>query len=188
MMKKFYTNLLPLFLAFILMAYGCGKKESANSEVGKERTESGAQKASPVRSAQGKIGATDVKIQYGSPAVRGRVIWGDLLPYDEVWRTGANEATFVDFSNDVTVEGKPLKAGKYSLFTIPKEQGNWTVIFNSEWDLQHGHYQYKEENDVLRVEAAPRWETNSQENLSISIEEDGLLLRWEKLSLPIRIE
>ena len=188
MMKKFYTKLLPLFFMILIMAYGCGKKQSENAEVDKERMESGTQKASPVHSAQGKIGTTDVKIQYGSPAVRNRVIWGDLLPYDEVWRTGANEATFVDFSQDVTVEGKPLKAGKYSLFTIPKEQGNWTVIFNSEWDLQHGHYQYKEENDVLRVEAAPQWEDTAQENLSISIEDYGLLVRWEKLSLPIRIE
>lgn len=132
MMKKFYTKLLPLFFMILIMAYGCGKKQSENAEVDKERMESGTQKASPVHSAQGKIGTTDVKIQYGSPAVRNRVIWGDLLPYGEVWRTGANEATFVDFSQDVTVEGKPLKAGKYSLFTIlrSKATGQLFLIRN----------------------------------------------------------
>ena len=188
-MKKSYTKLLPLLFVTLWVTYSCGGKGSG--EVGADnvvRTEDGAQKASPLRSVQGKIGTVAVAVQYGSPAVRDRVIWGDLLPYDEVWRTGANEATFVEFAEDVTVEGEKLETGKYSLFTIPKEQGDWTVIFNSEWDLQHGHYQYKEENDVLRVNISPRWEETSQENLTISIEDYGLLVRWEKLSLPIRIE
>lgn len=188
-MKRFYTNLLPVFFVTLWIAYGCGEKRSegtgTDSVVG---VEDGTQKASPMRNIEGKVGAADVKVQYGSPAVRNRVIWGDLLPYGEVWRTGANEATFVEFSEDVTVEGKELEAGKYSLFTIPKEHGKWTVIFNSEWDLQHGHYQYKEENDVLRVEATPQWEETSQEHLSISIENYGLLVRWDKLSLPIQID
>jgi len=188
-MKRFYTHLFPIFFVTLWLTFGCGEKKSeragGDSAVG---AESQAQKASPLRSAQGKIGTAVVKVQYGSPAVRNRVVWGDLLPFGEVWRTGANEATFVEFSEDVTVEGKPLKAGKYSLFTIPKEHGKWTVIFNSEWNLQHGHYQYKEENDVLRVEANPQWEEASEENLKISIEDYGLLVRWEKLSLPIHIE
>lgn len=188
-MKKSYTKLLPIFFVTLWITYSCGGKRS--EEAGADnvaRTEGGTQKASPMRSVQGKISTATVAVQHGSPAVRNRVIWGDLLPYGEVWRTGANEATFVEFSEDVTVEGEELEAGKYSLFTIPKEQGEWTVIFNSEWDLQHGHYQYKEENDVLRIEANPQWEEVSQENLTISIEDYGLLVRWEKLSLPIRIE
>ena len=86
------------------------------------------------------------------------------------------------------MEGKPLKAGKYSLFTIPKETGNWTVIFNSDWELEHGHFQYNEKNDVLRVEATPTWETNSSEKLTIDVESPGLVIRWEKLKLPITIQ
>ncbi|OYX16141.1 MAG: hypothetical protein B7Z16_12075, partial [Algoriphagus sp. 32-45-6] len=88
---------------------------------------------------------------------------------------------------DITVEGKNLPAGKYSLFTIPKESGPWTVIFNSEWDLEHGHFQYDEKNDVLRVESVPTWESTSSERLSIEIESPGIVIRWEKLKLPITI-
>jgi hypothetical protein len=85
------------------------------------------------------------------------------------------------------VEGETLKAGKYSLFTIPMETGDWTVIFNSEWDLEHGHFQYKEENDVLRVTSTPQWVNESQEWLSIQITSSGLVVEWEKLKLPIQI-
>ena len=188
-MKKSNVLLSALFLAGSLCFYGCSGKGSGTEGNGDEGAdmEVGSEKASPKRTDEGTIGDVKVKVQYGSPSVRNRVIWGDLNPYNEVWRTGANEATFVEFSDDVTVEGEALKAGKYSLFTIPKESGTWTVIFNSEWDLEHGHYQYKEENDVLRVESRPQWEENSQESLSITVEEYGLLLRWEKLSLPIQI-
>ncbi|NDE62594.1 MAG: DUF2911 domain-containing protein, partial [Cyclobacteriaceae bacterium] len=84
-------------------------------------------------------------------------------------------------------EGKELPAGKYSVFTIPKESGTWTVIFNSDWNLEHGHFQYNEKNDVLRVESQPSWEQNSQESLSFEVEPQGLVLRWEKLKLPIAI-
>ena len=189
-MKTSNTIRFVLFFVGLFIAYACGGK-SSGTEGGAEDmaiTEADGQKPSPLRTDEGKIGTAQVKVQYGSPALRNRVIWGDLIPFGEVWRTGANEATFVEFSEDVTVEGQELKAGKYSLFTIPKESGNWTVIFNSDWNLQHGHYQYKEENDVLRVEATPQWGDSSQENLSISVEDNGLLLKWEKLTLPILVQ
>lgn len=189
-MRMSNTIRLGLFFMGLFIAYACGGNNS-ETEGGAQSMvdlEDDGQKASPLRTAEGRIGTAEVKVQYGSPAVRNRIIWGDLLPYGEVWRTGANEATFVEFSEDVTVEGQELKAGKYSLFTIPRESGKWTVIFNSEWNLQHGHYQYKEENDVLRVEAMPQWGDTSQENLSISVEDNGLLVKWEKLTLPISIQ
>lgn len=189
-MKRSERLLMTLILTGFVSLYGCGEKSSESTMEEEPITDSDSPEmiASPTRNAEGKIGDTEIKVQYGSPSVKNRVIWGDLLPYDEVWRTGANESTFVEFSSDVTVEGNPLAAGKYSLFTIPKEQGPWKVIFNSEWDLEHGHYQYREENDVLRVEANPKWEENNQENLSISIEENGILIKWEKLSLPIEVK
>ncbi|MEX2593646.1 MAG: DUF2911 domain-containing protein [Anditalea sp.] len=188
-MKKSNTLLMALLLGGLLGINGCGEKKSETAE-GEDETgvSSSEEKASPLKTSEGKIGNTTVKVQYGAPSVKDRVIWGDLVPYNEVWRTGANEATFVEFSDDVMVEGEALEAGKYSLFTIPREDGDWTVIFNSEWDLEHGHYQYKEENDVLRIEVSPQWEETSQENLSVNVEGNGLLVRWEKASLPIKVQ
>jgi hypothetical protein len=191
-MKK--TNMLMLagILAGTMFLSSCGgekatdSSESTTSEM--EEIPAQDQRSSPLRSLEGTIGESTVLVQYGAPSVRGRVVWGDLVPYNEVWRTGANESTFVDFDSDVMVEGQELKAGRYSLFTIPKASGDWEVIFNAEWDLEHGHFQYKQENDVLRVESTPQWAEQSQEQLSIAIESPGIVVRWEKLILPIVIE
>jgi hypothetical protein len=194
-MKK---SLIALFLLSSCWGFvGCNSntsnEESNESEEMSQNMEetdtaSTEQRKSPLRTLEGEIGGKKLFIQYGAPSVRERVIWGDLAPFDQVWRTGANEATYVDFSQDVLVEGKPLKAGKYSLFTIPKEKGKWTVIFNSDWDLEHGHFQYKAENDVLRVESQPQWVNESQEQLTISIASPGIVVKWEKLVLPIQIQ
>lgn len=188
-------KLLALLAAGSMMVASCGgAKNSENVSSGSAETENtevkseAQQRPSPLRKLEGTIGSATVAIQYGAPSVKGRVVWGDLVPYNEVWRTGANEATFVDLSSDVTVEGQELKAGRYSLFTIPKSSGKWTVIFNSEWDLEHGHFQYKQENDVLRVESMPEWANESQEQLTIAIESPGIVVRWEKLKLPIAIQ
>ncbi|MDM7914857.1 MAG: DUF2911 domain-containing protein [Candidatus Eisenbacteria bacterium] len=96
---------------------------------------------SPKAQVMQTVGLTDVTITYSRPGVKGRVIWGELVPYDKVWRTGANEATTIAFSSDVKVDGHPLKAGTYSLHTIPTK-GDWTVIFNSkaeQWGLSLTH-------------------------------------------------
>lgn len=190
-MRKILRFHQVIFIALIILAAACGEQkstaenveESAESEEVMEET-----RASPLRQVEGKIGDKTVKVQYGSPAVKARTIWGDLVPYSEVWRTGANEATFIESSQDLVVEGQPLPAGKYSLFTIPQESGDWTVIFNSEWDLEHGHFQYKEENDVLRVTSTPQWVNESREWLQIQVVSDGLVVEWEKLKLPIKIQ
>jgi hypothetical protein len=191
-MKKSNLFTLAVFTATTLFFAGCGAEKStettATEEVATEEKPASEERPSPLRTLEGNIGASKLMIQYGAPSIKGRVVWGDLVPYNEVWRTGANEATYVDFSADVTVEGKPLKAGRYSLFTIPKSSGAWTVIFNSEWNLEHGHFQYKEENDVLRVESTPEWVEESQEQLSIAIETPGIIVKWEKLKLPIAIQ
>lgn len=181
--------------AFVLISFfGCQPKSSESSEAtsteapAAEEAGETEQRPSPIEVKEGQIAGKSIKVQYGSPSVKGRTIWGDLVPYNVVWRTGANEATYIDIPQDITVEGKTLAAGKYSLFTIPKETGSWTVIFNSDWDLEHGHFQYDEKNDVLRVEVNPTWESNSSEKLSIEIEAPGLVIRWEKLKLPITIQ
>jgi hypothetical protein len=133
---------------------------------------------------EGVAGGAAVAIDYGRPKVGGRAIWGGLVPYGKVWRTGADEATTVRFDRDVLVEGQKLAAGTYALFTIPTE-GKWTVIFNRTAQ-QWGAYDYKEADDALRVEVAPRAHDHVEE-LELAIEGDAILLRWEKLEVPIAV-
>lgn len=188
-MKKQYSIWISaLVFTFV---YSCQPKSTETSEAAVEEVVEESvseQRPSPLEVKEGQVGGKQVKLQYGSPAVKGRTIWGDLVPYNVVWRTGANEATYVDFTSDMVVEGQSIKAGKYSIFTLPKESGSWTVIFNSDWDLEHGHFQYNEKNDVLRVDVTPVWESTSEERLSIAIESPGIVIRWEKLKLPIAIQ
>lgn len=162
--------------------------ETNTEETASQESEAEEQRPSPLEIKEGQIGGKNISVHYGSPSVKGRTLWGDLVPYNVVWRTGANEATYIEIPQDILVEGKSLPAGKYSMFTIPKESGPWTVIFNSDWELEHGHFQYDEKNDVLRVEALPTWESSTSEKLSIDIESPGLVIRWEKLKLPITIK
>jgi hypothetical protein len=114
---------------------------------------------SPPGVAEGKIGSVDVKVDYSRPSVKGRKIFGGLEKHDEVWRTGANEATLITFSKDVKIEGKDLPAGTYTLWSIPGEK-EWTVIFNSATEIDgRGVWgtQYKKisDKDVLSVKVKP---------------------------------
>jgi hypothetical protein len=99
------------------------------------------------------IGTTKVMIAYGSPGVKGREIFGDLVPFGELWRSGANEATTITFSDTVLVEGNEIPDGTYSLFTIPGED-EWTIVLNAD-GTQWGGYSYDESQDVLRFNVAP---------------------------------
>ncbi|PZX51899.1 DUF2911 domain-containing protein [Algoriphagus chordae] len=187
---KTYQSILATAVIAIAFA-SCSEpktSESSESEVAaetKEAAETEESRPSPKIVKEGQIAGKAFKVQYGSPSVKGRELWGDLVPYNVVWRTGANEASYVELAEDMSVEGQQIPAGKYSLFTIPKENGAWTVIFNSEWNLEHGHFQYDEKNDVLRVDVNPVWEESNQEALLMEIESPGLVIRWEKLTLPI---
>ena len=96
------------------------------------------------------IGTTVIKADYSRPGVKGREIWGKLVPYNEVWRAGANDATMISFSSDVSIDGKKLAAGTYSFFILPTTN-EWTFIFNGE-PKQWGAFNYKKEKDVLRSE------------------------------------
>ncbi len=180
-----------VIIAIFVGTYACsGPKTDSNGEGNEDMEELSPEetRVSPLKRVEGNVGNKQVKIQYGAPSVNDREVWGDLVPYDEVWRTGANEATYIELEQGVLVEGEQLNAGKYSVFTIPRENGPWTVIFNSEWELEHGHFQYDETYDVLRVTAEPEWVEESQEQLSIEVVEKGFLVKWEKLKLPITIE
>ena len=142
-------------------------------------------KPSPAATATGKIGTSAVTVNYSSPAVKGRPIWGGLVPYGQVWRAGANEATTVEFSKDVMVEGKALPAGKYGFFMLPTEK-QWTVIFNKVPN-QWGAFKYDQKQDALRVMVTPR-KTALTERLAYEVTPKGLVLRWENLEVPIAIK
>jgi hypothetical protein len=135
------------------------------------------------------IGVTEVRITYGRPGVRGRTIFGDLVPFGEVWRTGANEATAISFSSPVRIEGKSLDAGTYGLFTIPG-QDRWTIIFNNEPE-QWGAYNYDSSKDTLRVEVEPE-SAPTQEMMTFSFENTTdttatCVLHWAETRVPFEI-
>ncbi len=146
---------------------------------------------SPNATVSQMVGVTKVSIQYSSPGVKGRKIWGDLVPYGEVWRTGANENTTITFSTPVKIGGKELPAGIYGLQTIPTE-GDWTVIFSKDAD-EWGAFSYKPENDALRIQVKPQTVADSLERMAFTFEDTTdtstkVVLRWEKLRVPFQID
>jgi len=141
--------------------------------------------ASPRKEMTGTIGDADIVVNYGSPSVKGRTIWGDLVAYDELWRTGANEATTIKFSEDVMVAGKQLAAGTYGLFTIPGED-QWTVVFSNVTE-SWGDGEYDESKDALRVMATPEMKDEASETMEFMVDGDNLVLYWDTLTLPIEI-
>ncbi len=135
------------------------------------------------------MGLTDITVTYHRPGVKGRNVWGELVPYNKVWRAGANEATSISFSTDVTIGGKAVKSGSYSFFVIPR-QGDWNVILNSQ--PQWGAFSYDSTKNVLQYSVKPNAAPN-EERLSYSFTDltgnsATLLLRWEKIALPVVIE
>lgn len=136
------------------------------------------------------VGDTKISVSYHRPNVKGRKIWGELVPYGEVWRTGANNATIIEFSNDVTVNGQALKKGKYSLHTLPTA-ANWTIIFNKVAD-QWGSFTYDAKEDVLRVEATPVSlpfkETMTIEFAKVIGNTAEIHIRWGDLAVPITVD
>ena len=143
--------------------------------------------ASPPATATGKVGAATITINYSSPAVKGRTIWGGLEKYDKVWRAGANKTTTFETDKDITVQGKKLPAGKYNFFLIPKENGTWTAIFNKEV-ANTNPFNYKEAEDQLRVDVKVKALKENQERLVYKIDNKGVALEWEKVSVPLAIK
>jgi hypothetical protein len=136
------------------------------------------------------VGNTDVTITYSRPGVKGRTIWGALVPYDKVWRTGANDATTIAFTDDVTVNGQPLAKGTYSLHSIPAASGDWTLIFNKTAN-QWGSFNYDEKQDALRVKVKAQ-KSDFHEWMSIDVpalstDEATFVIRWENLGVPFTV-
>ena len=138
------------------------------------------------------VGLTEFTVTYSRPGVKGRTIFGDLVPYDKVWRTGANKATSIEFNTDITMEGKSVPAGKYSLFTIPGKD-KWEVIINKNTELW-GAGDYKQAEDVVRFSVTPE-KSNTTESMvfvfdNVIGDDAKLTLAWAdvKISMNIKVD
>jgi hypothetical protein len=160
-MKKLIKVVLVLLLAGAGMETFAQKEEVCyNPNLVKDTT-----KKSIKSMAVGVIGGDSIKIAYHSPGVRKRVIWGGLVPYEEVWVTGAHDATTITFHKDVVIGDVTVPAGKYALFTIPRK-GEWTVIINRHWQ-QHLASEYDAKDDVVRVNVKPKRAKTGKERLPL---------------------
>lgn len=191
-----------LSIVCILLASGCKSetKENPNSEMNHqehqiEKTEDATKKKplSPHTSTMAMIGDTHIHIDYSSPGVRDRIIFGGLVGYDNVWQAGAHKATWIEINNDLTINGAILSKGKYGFFTIPSK-GDWTIIFNKNWD-QHGKDEYDEKEDAIRIQVTPTISDEITEHLEykvnkISDTEGTISLSWEKVtvSFPFKLK
>ena len=191
-------NLLQITLiaALLLSCKSENKKEVKDQhqhhQVDKKET-SKKKVLSPHTSAMAMVGDAHVHIDYSSPGVRGRIIFGGLLAYDQVWQSGAHKATWLETNKDLIIDGKVLKAGKYGVFTIPSK-GDWTIIFNTNWD-QHGKDEYDEKDDVLRFTVTPTLSDQITEHLKYEVKktsdtEGTISLSWEKVTVqfPFQIK
>lgn len=145
---------------------------------------------SPAAEMEQMIGLTEVEVEYSRPGAKGRIIFGDLVPYNSIWRTGANKATAITFGDDVTFGGTEVKAGTYSLFTIPSEK-EWTVMLNTETELW-GAGNYNKENEVVSIKVKPTKTGDFYETFTISfdnISEEGadLNIVWENTKVSVKV-
>jgi hypothetical protein len=187
--------LFSIMIAFSFLISACqGKKEdTAHEHNGEAKAEAPVDtvKKSIPKEEHAQIGGVHFMMKYHAPAVRGRTIWGGLVPYDDVWVTGAHSATSLEFDKEVTINNIKVPAGKYAFFTIPgKEQ--WMLIINKKWD-QHLADDYDAKEDVVRVEVTPEALAETQERLKYSIADAGdskaaLSMSWEKVKVTLPIQ
>jgi len=200
------TNHVIIYLFSVIILTSCNQKQEAKTEttqpviekriveavIIQPQTERDTLKGSLKALVTSKIGNTVITINYYSPAVRGRVIWGGLVPIDQVWVTGAHKATSIEIEGPVKIGGVELPAGKYGFFTIPSKD-EWTIIINKNWD-QHLTDDYDQKDDLVRVKVKPEVESINQERLRYVVESEGgnqgeIVIFWEKLevSLPVTV-
>lgn len=147
--------------------------------------------ASPVQTIIQDLGLGKITITYSRPNVKGRIIFGGINPYGEVWRTGANSATTIDFTENVKIEGNTVPAGSYSLFTIPGKE-EWTIILNKTVK-QWGAYSYKEADDFLRFKVKPVYLGEKRESFTIQFANvnaasNDLFLAWDHAGVNIHLQ
>lgn len=165
-----------LTLALLVVSYGIWARQN---------------QPSPAATAKGTVNGARITIEYSSPGVKGRKIWGALVPYDAVWRAGANKATTFTTDKKITVEGKSLAAGSYSIYAIPGAK-TWKIIFNSEtgqWGTTHdGVTTHVPTKDVFTVTVTPVKSSAMEERLKYVISPKGFELIWENLAVPVAIK
>tara|TARA_B100001248_G_C27333654_1_gene432707 strand:- start:303 stop:809 length:507 start_codon:yes stop_codon:yes gene_type:complete len=133
-------------------------------------------RVSPKETTTGEINGVEVSINYCAPSVKGRKIWGELVPYDKIWRAGANEATTMEFGKDISIQNNKLPAGKYSFFVIPNKE-KCTLIFNNDFK-QWGSYNYSMDKDQLRIDVRPILNSKGIEKLVYEISDKTIYLKW----------
>ena len=133
-------------------------------------------RVSPKETTTGEINGVEVSINYCAPSVKGRKIWGELVPYDKIWRAGANEATTIEFGKDISIQNNKLPAGKYSFFVIPNKE-KCTLIFNNDFK-QWGSYNYSMDKDQLRIDVRPILNSKGIEKLVYEISDKTIYLKW----------
>lgn len=194
----------PLLATAFLLVMSCTAKKTDTSQPGEHEHQDSSLnyadsvnagsipvdtlKRSPIRVAMANVGNNHVHIRYGSPGVRGRILWGGLVAYDQVWVTGAHQATAIYFSKDVIIGEKKIRAGKYAFFTIPGKE-TWTLIINKNWN-QHLADKYSQADDLVRVIVTPKAIDKPVQRLTYSIEsksatEGAVLVQWEKIKIVL---
>lgn len=191
---------LTLLIAAVILIVSC-KNERTTSEEQKHNQKESTEKVeeskkkplSPHTEAMAMIGDAHIHIDYSSPGVRGRIIFGGLVGYDQVWQAGAHMATWLEVNKDLQINGDVLPKGKYGFFVIPSKESDWTVIFNKNWN-QHGKDDYDETEDVIRFKVTPTISEEVTEQLTYDIkklsETKGTIsLAWEKVvvNFPFKI-
>lgn len=185
-----------LFLPALLI--GCGEAEETIEEnteevveTVEEEVEEKDERKSPRTTLEVESAGVSLSVIYGSPRVKDREIWGNLVPYGKVWRAGADETTAITFDQDVLVSGNAVAAGTYALFILPNETGDWEVILNEEWSKEEhdvwGAYNYKEEKDVLRFPVSPQTDLDLVENLTYRFADGSFEFQWEYIRLIFSI-
>ncbi len=191
----------------VLSIYSCGNTESSNSNSEEASptkdttaiehtdtviTSQPKKLLSPRKIARGNTVVGEIEVDYGAPSVRGRKIWGELVPYDSLWRAGANETTAITFENNVSIGGTNLQAGTYGFFVYPTDSGKWTIILNTKWHKDKhdmwGTYGYNPEHDVLRYDVTPIKNNSQQETLLYEISNNASIqLIWDSLTVEVPV-
>jgi hypothetical protein len=190
-MKKILSYFLLVAIVLSCKNQSHGAAEHDQHTAGKKTVASTKKNLSPQTFAMNMIGDAHIHIDYSSPSINGRIIFGDLLPFGEVWQSGTHKATWFETNKDLLIDNKVLKAGKYGLFTIPSKE-EWTVIFNTNWD-QFGEADYDQKDDVLRFKVKPEYTENAVENIiykvaRLSDSEGKVSLSWENISIGFKLK
>ena len=188
---RIYKLILTLTFFCFAISIAQAQQEKKTEEVCYNPNAKGDTSKRSIKSAAaGKIGEANVTINYHSPGVRGRTIWGGLVPYNDVWVTGAHSATNIEIDKDFIVAGTSIPKGKYALFTIPGKE-EWTIIINKNWQ-QHLTDDYLQKEDVVRIKVKPIQQNKITERLQYFIE-DGknsngkIVIAWELLRIAFDI-